>query len=361
MEPTLSAGDRVVTVPALWLRPGQIVTVVDPRDAGRRPRREMVKRLGGMVGDRWIVLGDNPAESTDSRVFGPVERRAVRRRVVGRYGPPGATWRLGPAPTRAPVVGPGVPCAVPVDWERPTGGSELADSAACSATDGPGSRPEEAGTEVRESEDSQLEGTRSEGTRSEGIRSEGIRSEDRPSEASPVDARRERIEALLRPELVSAIGEVGLAELRARRDALVRAEAELSFLRRVAQARLDLLQAEQARRRHDDPPAVLVDQLAGILAPSTHGGGPARPPQALAPLDEAALSAEVDLVAGAGVVADVTVVDDGALVAAIVRLRAYEAGLSRLRHRLHGRIDTLQAELVRRYRDGSASVDGLLP
>lgn len=351
MEPTLSAGDRVVTVPAFWLRPGQIVTVVDPREAGRQPRRELVKRLAGAVGDRWIVLGDNPAESTDSRVFGPVERRAVRRRVVGRYAPPGATWRLAPAPTRAPVVGPGVPCAVPVDGERPTGGSEVAGTAARSATAGPGLRSGDAGTEAREAEDSRPEGTRP----------EGARPESRPSEASPVDARRERIEALLRPELLSAIGEVGLAELRARRDALVRAEAELSFLRRVAQARLDLLQAEQARRRHDDPPAVLVDQLAGILAPSTHGGGPARPPQTPAPLDEAALSAEVDLVADAGVVADVTAVDDGALAAAVVRLRAYEAGLSRLRHRLHGRIDTLQAELVRRYRDGSASVDGLLP
>lgn len=342
MEPTLSAGDRVVTVPAFWLRPGQIVTVVDPRDAGRRPRRELVKRLAGRVGRRWVVLGDNLAESTDSRAFGPVERRAVRRRVLGRYAPAGAAWRLAPAPTRATVVSPGLPCAVPVDWERPAGRSDLARAAEHSAaTAGPA--PASGGAEA------------------EARRADTPQSEGRQSEVSPVDARRERIEGLLRPELVSAIGEVGLAELRARRDALVRAEAELSFLRRVAQARLDLLQAEQVRREQDEPPAALVDHLAGILAPSTHGSGPARPPQALAPLDEAALTAEVDLVAGPGVVADVTAVDDGALAAAIVRLRAYEAGLSRLRHRLHGRIDTLQAELVRRYREGSASVDDLLP
>jgi len=34
------------------------------------------------------VRGDNPDASTDSRVFGPVRRRAVIGRAVYRYWPP---------------------------------------------------------------------------------------------------------------------------------------------------------------------------------------------------------------------------------------------------------------------------------
>jgi hypothetical protein len=41
-------------------------------------------------------------------------------------------------------------------------------------------------------------------------------------------------------------------------------------------------------------------------------------------------------------------------------MRDFENDLSALRRRLHERIDALQAEIGRRYRDGEASVDSLL-
>lgn len=89
MAPTLEPGDRLVVVRVPKLRPGQVVALRDPR----RPDRLLVKRVAGLEGDRVVVWGDNPAESTDSREFGPVGRASVLGAVVHRYGPAG---RAGP-------------------------------------------------------------------------------------------------------------------------------------------------------------------------------------------------------------------------------------------------------------------------
>ncbi len=85
MEPTLSPGDRLLVLPVLRLRPGQIVAVADPR----HPAHLLVKRITSV--DRRsktvVVEGDNQDESTDSRAFGPVRSRAVVGRVAYRYAP----------------------------------------------------------------------------------------------------------------------------------------------------------------------------------------------------------------------------------------------------------------------------------
>ncbi len=110
MRPTLEAGDRVVV--DLWTyrrrppRPGEVVLLDGP---GEVP---LVKRVtsGPLARDRvpasspfgraeanedwFVVRGDNEAESTDSRQFGPVPRHRFRGRVLFRYWPPGRGWRI---------------------------------------------------------------------------------------------------------------------------------------------------------------------------------------------------------------------------------------------------------------------------
>ena len=78
MNPTLSPGDRVLVVGGLGplrppLRVGDLVAVVDPRDAGRI----VVKRVAAVEEGLVDVRGDNEAASTDSRHFGPVAAGAV--------------------------------------------------------------------------------------------------------------------------------------------------------------------------------------------------------------------------------------------------------------------------------------------
>lgn len=83
MEPTLWAGDRLLTVPAVrgWLRPGRVVVVVDPAEPGHL----VVKRIARTSRGHVEVLGDNPVASTDSRRWGPLPFGAVRRVVVRRW------------------------------------------------------------------------------------------------------------------------------------------------------------------------------------------------------------------------------------------------------------------------------------
>jgi len=93
MRPGLEPGDRLLVVGFLRPRPGDVVAVVDPRDAGR----VLVKRVaavdasgGGLI----TVLGDFPEASTDSRTFGAVDRSLVLGRAVYRYWPEGRRGRL---------------------------------------------------------------------------------------------------------------------------------------------------------------------------------------------------------------------------------------------------------------------------
>ena len=104
MLPAVAPGDRLVVMRRRRLRPGQVVALPDPRQPPgpfpaadpRRPPRILVKRIVAVDGDAVWVQGDNEAESTDSRHWGPVSRRAIHGVVIYRYAPPGRTGRLAP-------------------------------------------------------------------------------------------------------------------------------------------------------------------------------------------------------------------------------------------------------------------------
>jgi nickel-type superoxide dismutase maturation protease len=89
MWPTLLPGDRLLVVRRRASRPGQLVVVADPR----QPSRLLVKRVATAGGGRLTVVGDNPARSTDSRSFGPLE--GAHGRPVYRYHPPHRVGRPG--------------------------------------------------------------------------------------------------------------------------------------------------------------------------------------------------------------------------------------------------------------------------
>src|SRR6266511_4767593 len=82
-----------------------------------------------------------------------------------------------------------------------------------------------------------------------------------------------RIDRVLDPGFIAESGSLELSELRARRDEAEAEEADISYLRRLLQGRLDILRAELVRRSQggDRDVASLLAGLPAILSDEDPG------------------------------------------------------------------------------------------
>jgi hypothetical protein len=152
--------------------------------------------------------------------------------------------------------------------------------------------------------------------------------------------------------------QLSLVELRALRAKLQNDDDAVSYVRRLAQARLDLVQAEK-RRRATGGEESLSDELPEILSTHLTGGAP-RPPRPAEDFSSHPLADELDGLMDHAGDNDLSSLTDDELVRYADALHEFEQARSHERRELFTRIDELSAELVRRYRDGEANVDGLL-
>jgi nickel-type superoxide dismutase maturation protease len=84
MQPALRPGDRVLVSRWSRPRPGDVVVLRDPESSGTI----LVKRLVERAADgQYVVRGDNPNVSRDSRTFGSVPPSLLIGRVFYRYLP----------------------------------------------------------------------------------------------------------------------------------------------------------------------------------------------------------------------------------------------------------------------------------
>ena len=151
---------------------------------------------------------------------------------------------------------------------------------------------------------------------------------------------------------------LGLDELRALRAELQREDDAVSYVRRLAQARLDFVRAEM-RNRADGAEGDVSDELPNILGAHLTGGQ-ARPPRPADDFSGHALALELETLCDEACSTDLPAMSHEELAAYADRLHDFEQLRSIERRNLFGRIDALSAELVRRYRDGEANIDGLL-
>ncbi|HUC13286.1 MAG TPA: hypothetical protein VMS00_02430 [Acidimicrobiales bacterium] len=172
--------------------------------------------------------------------------------------------------------------------------------------------------------------------------------------------------AALDPDFLSELKDLSLTELRAKRDACAQLETDLSYLRRLAQARVDLIIAESERRLLGlsalDPEA-LIGQLPQILGDHSRGEGPGRMPISFfAPADGELLklTARVEEMLPSDQLGSLGSLSTAELDELLVGLSNLERDVSAERRALHDIQDHLQEELVRRYRSGEANVDSLL-
>lgn len=151
--------------------------------------------------------------------------------------------------------------------------------------------------------------------------------------------------------------EMSLLELRSLRQRLQHEDDAVSYARRVAQARLDLLKSEAAHRAETSD-AEATAELRSVL--SQHlTGGPARPPRPTEDLSDHPLAIELDEICSAGGFGHLKELDDAELAALTDAIATFEARVSSDRRARFDRLDALSAELVRRYRDGEADVESI--
>ena len=169
---------------------------------------------------------------------------------------------------------------------------------------------------------------------------------------------RRRIDRVLAEHFTAGLADLDIDEVRAKRRDAEQEEADLSYVRRMLQGRMDILRAELARRSGGGER--IVDALSTVLAETgrtDHGMGrfirvtPSR-------VDEHRRLVE-QLIADVGI-SDVVKQSDEELGASLRRLEEYERSVSEDRRRVQGVMDRLTAEIAARYKSGAASVDDLL-
>ena len=168
---------------------------------------------------------------------------------------------------------------------------------------------------------------------------------------------------LLADDYLDGIDDLSLEELRARRSECQESETAVSYLRRMAQGRLDIVYAYIDHGTDDgnvEDLGSLIENLPEIMAGPERPAGPGRLPAQMSPDLEGDLSEEVETILGADAVAELPEMDREHLLEIAERLSEIERRTSQQRRALHERIDKLQAEIVSRYKTGEASVDGLL-
>jgi hypothetical protein len=171
---------------------------------------------------------------------------------------------------------------------------------------------------------------------------------------------RRRIDRVLAPDYTTGVEQQPLDVVRGLRDEAAQEETDLSYLRRLLHARIDIVRAEQ-KRRAEGGQAPVVEQLAAIL--SNNAVGPATGSgryQTLEPSRAEAHRRHVEALVSDVDLSDVAALSDDELTAALRAFTAEEASVSQRRREVQAVVDQLNAEIAGRYQRGSASVDALL-
>ena len=174
------------------------------------------------------------------------------------------------------------------------------------------------------------------------------------------------LERLLDPGYPGDLQGRPIEEIRTMRDECRRAEDGLSYVRRQAQGRLDIVAAELSRRNEGKGPsdaADIVDQLPAILGQRVSGSGDilnVRTTSLEPPAEASQLIVELEGILHVSSLTGLGQITDDELRQLVDRLTEYERIVSDRRRALHDRLDALQAEIVRRYKTGEVSVESLL-
>lgn len=176
------------------------------------------------------------------------------------------------------------------------------------------------------------------------------------------------LDAVSTPSFLDDLTSRDMDDLRAVRARLQALENSCSYVRRLIQGRVDIVGGELQRRRdggEEGNSGELIGRLPDILSEARGPSSPGsvRPPHSLEPDAEvsAKLASMLEDIVAIDELSNVVSMEEAALSASLVELNALEDKVSDQRRTLHQLIDSVQAEVTRRYTTGEATVDGLLP
>ena len=161
-----------------------------------------------------------------------------------------------------------------------------------------------------------------------------------------------RSDTVVEPSFVEGLTDLGLEELRERRDQALAEREFVSYLRRLIQVRIDVLDGERIRRATSEDPKDMVERLTEAMSEGPQGPGRGEALRlTLSEEDMAEADRRADAVVSDQEVCELETLGEDELEQAIAALREEEERVSHERTvvlRVH---DQLQDELKRRYRE----------
>jgi hypothetical protein len=162
----------------------------------------------------------------------------------------------------------------------------------------------------------------------------------------------QRIRHLVEPAYSSGLEKRDLASLRRMRSECADIETAVSYTRRLAQGRFEILSAEQARRKAGGSVGDLVADLPRILGDERGRSSAAntRLMETNQPVVEIDWGDQGHLIADDSL-ATIDGIDADALAQTVAELGDFERELSDFRHALHGVLEVLDREIATRAAD----------
>jgi anti-sigma-K factor RsiG len=163
---------------------------------------------------------------------------------------------------------------------------------------------------------------------------------------------RRRLDRVLEPDYLVDVTTLSTDEVRERRQDCSEIENEVSYVRRLAQARIEILEAEVDRRRNGGSVGDLIAALPQILADeTTRADAPAaRITPQFAPSPDIEWNRGLERLVSDNTLANLPTLSDAELDETIGQLRTFESETSETRRALHKVIDELDLEIAMRHK-----------
>ncbi len=165
----------------------------------------------------------------------------------------------------------------------------------------------------------------------------------------------DRIDQVLEPSYSADLAARDSDRLRAMKAECAALETAVSYSRRLAQGRIEILEAEQQRRSDGRPLSDLIDKLPQILGGDSGRAGAAhtRLAEPEAAIVELRWPDGRERLLADDSLANLPTVTDSDLTSTLESLRSFERELSEQRRALHGVIDGIEHEIATRAAAGN--------